>query len=75
MSPSATMGAAQVIDSAGNAADAKAESAWIADMINAAESSGRDHIYAQAMADPDVDLPEYRAGIGKLLTLDCKQKH
>ena len=38
----ATIGAAQVIDSAGNAADVKAHSAWVADMINAAESSERD---------------------------------
>ena len=37
--PTATMGAAQVIDSTGNAADVKAHSAWVADMINAAESS------------------------------------
>ena len=41
MSPTATMGAAQVIDSAGNAADVKAHSAWVADMITAAESSER----------------------------------
>ena len=67
------MGAAQVIDSAGNAADAKAHSAWVADMINAAESSGRDPIYAEAMADPEIDLPEYRAGVGKLLTLKADE--
>ena len=51
--PEARLGAAQVIDSSGNAADDKADSAWVADMINAAESSDRDtssmHI---AMADP-----------------------
>ena len=55
-----TMGAAQVIDSSGNAADAKAHSAWLAEMKNAAESSDRDPIYAHAMADPSIDLPEYR---------------
>src|SRR5690606_28093975 len=65
--------AAQVIDSAGNAADVKAHSAWVANMINAAESSGRDPIFAQAMADPEIDLPEYRAGKGALLTLRAKE--
>ena len=48
------MGAAQVIDSAGNAADDKAHSAWVAEMINAAESSERDPQYAQAMADTSI---------------------
>ena len=71
MAPSGTMGAAQVIDSAGNAADAKADSAWRAAMVSAAKSSShkRDPKYALAMADPSSDLPEYRAGVGELLTL------
>lgn len=75
MSPNATIGAAQAIVANGNAADAKAQSKWIADMINAANSSGhdRDTKYAQAMADPDVDLPQYRAGKGKLLTLTASE--
>ncbi len=75
MSPNATIGAAQAIVANGNAADAKAQSKWIADMINAANSSGRDRDpqYAQAMADPDVDLPEYRAEKGKLLTLTASE--
>lgn len=73
MSPNATIGAAQAIVSDGNAADAKAQSKWIADMINAADSSKREPKYAQAMADPDVELPKYRAGNGKLLTLTASE--
>ena len=73
MTPNATIGAAQAIVANGNAADAKAQSKWIADMINAANTSNRNKIYAQAMADPDVDLPEYRAEKGKLLTLTASE--
>ncbi|RLQ92064.1 nodulation protein NfeD [Planomicrobium sp. Y74] len=69
MHPSARMGAAQVIDQAGNAAADKADSAWRSAMANAAESSDRDPMYALAMADASIDLPEYRAGEGELLTL------
>ncbi len=69
MHPSARMGAAQVIDQAGNAAADKADSAWRSSMANAAESSDRDPMYALAMADASIDLPEYRAGEGELLTL------
>ena len=56
MSPSATIGAAAVIESSGNTAGEKANSAWKAKMINAAELTGKDPIYAQAMADDTVDL-------------------
>lgn len=73
MSPTATMGAAQVIDSAGNAADVKAHSAWVADMMTAAESNKREPKYAAAMAEPEINLPEYRAGVGKLLTLKADE--
>lgn len=75
MTPNATIGAAQAIVADGNAADVKAQSKWVADMINAANSSDhdRDTMYAQAMADPDVDLPKYRAEKGKLLTLTASE--
>ncbi|MFD1736601.1 nodulation protein NfeD [Bacillus salitolerans] len=73
MTPGATMGAAAVIDQAGNAADQKAQSSWLAEMKNAAEFSGRDPIYAMAMADDSIDLPELNAGKGKLLTLTSSQ--
>lgn len=73
MTPSSRMGAAQVIDGSGNAANEKAHSAWLAQMKAAAELNGRDPIYALAMADPDIDLPEFRAGKGKLLSLTANE--
>lgn len=73
MVPGAVMGSAAVIDQSGNAADKKAQSYWLAAMRSAAEESGRDPIYAEAMANVDVDLPEYGAGKGELLTLTTDQ--
>ncbi|MFB5662109.1 nodulation protein NfeD [Alteribacillus sp. HJP-4] len=73
MKPGTEMGAAQVIDGSGNAAGTKAQSHWTANMVNAAESNGRDPIYAQAMADPSVDLPDYRAGEGELLSFTASE--
>lgn len=74
MVPNGTIGAAAVIDSAGNAADLKAHSAWVAQMEAAAESkNNRKPIYARAMADASVDLPDFRAGKGKLLTLSASE--
>ncbi|WP_337019804.1 nodulation protein NfeD [Oceanobacillus massiliensis] len=67
--PHATMGASGVINSDGTAADAKAQSAWLEQMRSAAESTGRDPLYAAAMADSSVDLPEFDAPEGKFLTL------
>lgn len=75
MAPGTEMGAAQVIDGSGNAADDKIHSAWIASMISAAELHGRDPLYAQAMADPEIDLPQYRAEKGKLLTLTASEAY
>ena len=71
MVPSATMGSAAVIDSAGNAADKKAQSYWLAAMNTAAEQNGRDPIYAQAMADEDIDLPEYGAEKRQIVNIYC----
>ncbi len=75
MSPNATIGAAQVIDSSGNAAGDKMDSSWRADMIAAAESSdhNRDPIFAHAMAESSINLPDYRAGVGDLLTLKADE--
>lgn len=70
MTPHATMGASGVITGDGNAADKKAQSAWLAQMRSAAESKGRDPLYAEAMADPSIDLPEYGAPSGEYLTLE-----
>ncbi|TFJ94076.1 nodulation protein NfeD [Lentibacillus salicampi] len=69
MKPHATMGASGVITQDGTAADKKAQSAWLSAMKSAAESKGRDSLYAAAMTDPSIDLPEYAAEEGKYLTL------
>nr|WP_226376855.1 nodulation protein NfeD [Oceanobacillus halotolerans] len=69
MKPHARMGASGVINQDGTAADKKAQSAWLAQMESAAESKGRDPLYAKAMADESIDLPEYGAGEGEFLTL------
>lgn len=75
MAPQSTMGASGVITSDGKAADKKARSAWIAAMRSAAESKGRDPIYAAAMADENIDLPEFGAPKGEFLTLDAKDAY
>lgn len=71
MKPQASIGASGVIDGEGNAADKKAQSAWLAQMTGAAKSKGRDPQYAAAMADPSIDMPEYKAPKGKYLTLNA----
>ncbi|TLS39427.1 NfeD family protein [Pseudalkalibacillus caeni] len=73
MKPGSLMGSAAIIDQQGNTAGKKAESYWHAAMQSAAELNDRDPKIALAMADPDVDLPEYGAGKGKLLTLKANQ--
>ncbi|KIL46042.1 NfeD family protein [Jeotgalibacillus campisalis] len=73
MTPDGKMGAAAVIDAAGNMADEKARSSWFSAMTNAAESAGRDVEIAQAMVDESIDLPKYNAPAGKLLTLTDSQ--
>ena len=73
MTENATMGASQAITSDGNAAGTKVESLWTSAMRGIAKAKDRDPIYAEAMANPDVDLPEYRAGVGKLLTLTADE--
>jgi membrane-bound serine protease (ClpP class) len=73
MVPGSTMGSAAIIDQEGNTAGKKAESYWFAAMKSAAVESGRDPLFAQAMADESIDLPEYGAGKGKLLTLTAEQ--
>lgn len=73
MTPGSRIGAAAVIDQEGNMAEEKAVSAWLADMKASAELNGRDPLYALAMSDPDIDLPEYGAEKGKVLTLTANQ--
>lgn len=72
MKPQANMGASGVINGDGTAADKKAQSAWIANMTGAAKSKDRDPLYARAMADAGVDLPELGAPEGEFLTLDAQ---
>jgi len=69
MNKQATMGASGVITGDGNAADKKAQSAWVAAMKSAAESNNRDPIYAEAMANAEIDLPDLGAPKGEFLTL------
>lgn len=71
MVPGASMGAAAIIDQEGNTAGKKAKSYWLKEMQNSAELHGRDPIYALAMADEAIDLPEYNAEKGELLTLSA----
>ncbi|WP_371018234.1 NfeD family protein [Pseudalkalibacillus sp. JSM 102089] len=73
MEPGALMGSAAIIDQSGNTAGKKAESFWHAAMKSAAELNDRDPKYALAMADPDVDLPDYNAPKGELLTLNDQE--
>lgn len=71
--PGGTIGSAAVIDSNGNAAEVKVQSFWKAEMRNAAEVHGRDPMFAEAMVDSSLDMPEYGAEKGELLTLTAKQ--
>ncbi len=71
MKPQTSMGASGVINSDGTAADQKAQSAWVASMRGAASSKDRDPLYAEAMANAEIDLPEYGAPEGDFLTLDA----
>lgn len=69
MSPGSTMGAAAIITGSGNAANEKAQSAWLAAMESAAEKNGRDPSFAMAMADASIELPKGMVSEGSLLTL------
>jgi membrane-bound serine protease (ClpP class) len=73
MVPSATMGSAAIIDQEGNTAGKKAESYWFAAMEAAAKNSGRDPIYALAMADDSIELPKLGIEKGQLLTLTSEK--
>lgn len=73
MAPGSTMGSAGVIDGAGNAADEKTQSYWIAEMESSAKLNDRDPIYARAMADNSVVIPELNLKEGAFLTLRSDQ--
>jgi membrane-bound serine protease (ClpP class) len=69
MKPSTTIGSAAVIDGQGNTAGKKAESAWKAEMIAAAELNDRNPLYAEAMVDPGIEIDQLNLDKGELLTL------
>ncbi|ADC50777.1 NfeD1-b protein [Alkalihalophilus pseudofirmus OF4] len=69
MAPGTTMGAAGVIDGAGNAAEEKAQSYWLAEMRAAAELNDRDPLYALAMADRSIEIPDLGVSDEEFLTL------
>ena len=69
MAPGSTMGSATVVDGGGSAADDKAQSAWLANMREAAELNGRDPVYALAMADRSIEIPELDITDDNILTL------
>ncbi|WP_066294639.1 NfeD family protein [Bacillus sp. FJAT-29937] len=73
MVPGSTMGSAAIIDQQGNTAGKKAESYWFAAMEEAAKQSNRNPIYALAMADESINLPEVGAPKGQLLTLGAEK--
>jgi membrane-bound serine protease (ClpP class) len=73
MKPATTMGAAAVIDQEGNMADKKTVSYWLKEMEASAELHNRDPIYARAMADPSVEIPELNLKKDELLTLSAEE--
>lgn len=73
MQPGTEMGSAQVIDGTGNAAEDKAQSAWLGNMRSAAELNDRDEQIALAMADPSIEIEELNLEEGQLLTLTASE--
>jgi membrane-bound serine protease (ClpP class) len=73
MAPGGVMGAATPVDGAtGEAADEKTISAVRSTFESTAEARGRDPIVAEAMVDPDVEIPGLSES-GSLLTLTTTQ--
>ncbi|WP_100372387.1 NfeD family protein [Bacillus sp. FJAT-45037] len=73
MAPGATMGSAGVIDGAGNAAEEKTQSFWLAEMRASAELNDRDPLYALAMADRTVEIPDLGLKNEEFLTLTSSE--
>ncbi|REK59649.1 MAG: serine protease [Thermobacillus sp.] len=76
MRPGSSIGAAAMVDAAGNLVDnPKQISAWTAEMRDAAEASGRDPNIAAAMADPNYrgELPGIGRDPGGILTLTAEE--
>ncbi|CAG5083495.1 Uncharacterized protein yqeZ [Thermobacillus xylanilyticus] len=76
MRPGSSIGAAAMVDAAGNLVDnPKQISAWTAEMRDAAEASGRDPNIAAAMADPNYrgEIPGIGRDPGGILTLTAEE--
>jgi len=76
MRPGSSIGAAAMVDAAGNLVDnPKLISAWTAEMRDAAEASGRHPDIAAAMADPNFrgDIPGLGREAGGILTLTAEE--
>jgi membrane-bound serine protease (ClpP class) len=76
MRPGSSIGAAAMVDAAGNLVDhPKMVSAWAAEMRDAAEASGRDPVIAAAMADPNFrgEIPGLGRDSGGVLTLTAEE--
>lgn len=76
MRPGSSIGAAAMVDAAGNLVDnPKMVSAWAAEMRDAAEASGRDPAIAAAMADPNFrgEIPGLGRESGGILTLTAEE--
>ena len=73
MSPNGKIGAAQVIDGAGNAVENKAHSFWVKEM-----KARQNHLVVTPSMrlqwlNDSTDLSQYQAGVGKLLTLTASE--
>ena len=66
-------GAAGVIDGQGNTAGEKAQSYWLSAMRGAAEKGGREPLYAMAMADKSIAIPELGDDENEFLTLTAAE--
>jgi membrane-bound serine protease (ClpP class) len=69
MTPGSSMGAAEVRDLQGEAADPKVVSVWASKMVAAAELNGRQPEIAQAMVDRKVTIPGVKESQERPLTL------
>ncbi|TCP53316.1 membrane-bound serine protease (ClpP class) [Tumebacillus sp. BK434] len=72
MAPGATIGAAEVRQSDGEQADPKVVAFWRAEMIAAAEHTGRDTKIVSGMVDRNVEIPGVKAK-GELVSLSAEQ--
>jgi membrane-bound serine protease (ClpP class) len=75
MSPASTIGAATVVDMEGKKQSEKYQSYMRAEMRATAEKNGRNPIYAQAMVDETIKIPDSIKGDNKLLTFTAEEAY